>query len=50
MHNDLGDAIEAALAELTGLSVETRLEQRYRKFRAMGAFTEGATSGSHMAA
>ncbi len=38
----VGDAIEQALAEVAGLSVEARLEQRYRKFRTIGAFTEGA--------
>jgi acetyl-CoA carboxylase carboxyl transferase subunit alpha len=37
----IGDAIEAALAEVAGLPVEKRLAQRYAKFRAMGAFTEG---------
>jgi acetyl-CoA carboxylase carboxyl transferase subunit alpha len=36
----VGDAIEASLAELSALSDEARLEQRYQKFRAMGAFTE----------
>jgi acetyl-CoA carboxylase carboxyl transferase subunit alpha len=36
----IGDAIEAALAEVSGLSDDKRLEQRYAKFRAIGAFTE----------
>jgi acetyl-CoA carboxylase carboxyl transferase subunit alpha len=36
----VGDAIEAQLAELSALDDETRLEHRYKKFRAMGAFTE----------
>jgi acetyl-CoA carboxylase carboxyl transferase subunit alpha len=37
----IGDAIEAALAEVAGLPADKRLAQRYAKFRAMGAFTEG---------
>jgi acetyl-CoA carboxylase carboxyl transferase subunit alpha len=36
----VGDAIEAALAEVAGLAPDKRLAQRYAKFRAMGAFTE----------
>jgi len=38
----IGDAIEAALAEVAGLSETARLDLRYKKFRAIGAFTEGA--------
>jgi acetyl-CoA carboxylase carboxyl transferase subunit alpha len=37
----VGDAIEAALAEVGALTVERRLSNRYAKFRAMGAFSEG---------
>lgn len=36
----VGDVIAEALGELGALDVPTRLEQRYRKFRAMGAYTE----------
>jgi acetyl-CoA carboxylase carboxyl transferase subunit alpha len=38
----VGDAVETALAEVSALSVEARLANRYAKFRAMGAFSEGA--------
>ena len=38
----VGDAIEGALAEVGGLSDAARLDRRYGKFRAIGAFTEGA--------
>jgi acetyl-CoA carboxylase carboxyl transferase subunit alpha len=50
-HNDyeaavalVDQALEGALAALTGTSVESRLEQRYAKFRAMGlqGFTDTA--------
>ncbi len=36
----VGDAIEAALAEVGALDVPVRLEQRYQKFRAIGSFSE----------
>ncbi|MEO6953367.1 MAG: acetyl-CoA carboxylase carboxyl transferase subunit alpha, partial [Polyangia bacterium] len=36
----VGDVIAQALGELGALDVKSRLEQRYRKFRAMGAYTE----------
>ncbi len=38
----VGDAIEQALVEIGKLSPSEMLEARYRKFRAMGAYTEGA--------
>ena len=37
----VGDNLEAALAELDGLSTDELLAQRYRKFRRMGVFEEG---------
>jgi acetyl-CoA carboxylase alpha subunit len=38
----VGDAIAAALGELSALDAATRLDRRYAKFRAMGAFVDGA--------
>jgi acetyl-CoA carboxylase carboxyl transferase subunit alpha len=39
----VGEVIAQELAELRALSPAARLEQRYRKFRKMGAFIEGGT-------
>lgn len=46
-HNDpdaaarkVGDTIEKALDELAALSVEDRIDHRYRRFRALGVFSE----------
>jgi len=36
----LGDALESALAELVQRPIEKLLEERYRKFRALGVFQE----------
>jgi acetyl-CoA carboxylase carboxyl transferase subunit alpha len=36
----VGDRLEAALGELEKLSVEKLLDQRYRRFRALGEFVE----------
>ena len=36
----VGDALEAALAELERLPVETLLAERYRKFRSLGVYRE----------
>ena len=37
----VGDAVETALRDISALSTEDMLEARYRKFRAIGAYTEG---------
>ena len=41
----LGEALERNLSQLLRLSPETLLEERYRKFRAMGAFEENRRKG-----
>ena len=37
---NVGDAIEKALIELSELSIDTLIRQRYERFRKLGAFEE----------